>query len=198
MPAGTTNLAVDLTWTTDGVPYGYDVTTRYEIPCLVSGTVTVGDETIRIAGQGQRDHSWGVRDWWAVGWCWCAIRLEDGTRVHLVDMRIPGVDVVLGYVQSRANKTALPVTALSVNEDSGAHGLPSRARIEIAAVPGPDSASESAVHLGIDVATVAFGPVLFRNDDGRTSRFPRAMVQCVTDDGRSGSGWIEWNQPSGP
>ncbi len=42
---------------------------------------------------------------------------------------------------------------------------------------------------------VAFGPVLLRNDDGRTSRFPRAMVRCRTDDGRDGMGWIEWNQP---
>jgi len=33
--------SLDLTWTTDGVPYHYDVTTRYEIPCLVKGTVTL-------------------------------------------------------------------------------------------------------------------------------------------------------------
>ena len=42
---------------------------------------------------------------------------------------------------------------------------------------------------------VAFGPVLLCDDDGRTSRFPRAMVRCTADDGRTGSGWIEWNQP---
>ena len=60
------------TWTTDGVPYHYDLTTRYEIPCLVAGTVTVDGETFTVDGQGQRDHSWGVRDWWAFGWCWCS------------------------------------------------------------------------------------------------------------------------------
>ena len=38
-----------------------------------------------VSGQGQRDHSWGVRDWWAFGWCWAAARLDDGTRVHMVD-----------------------------------------------------------------------------------------------------------------
>jgi hypothetical protein len=31
--------------------------------------------------------------------------------------------------------------------------------------------------------------------DGRTSRFPRAMARFVGADGRSGHGWIEWNQP---
>ena len=81
-------LDLDLTWTTDGVPYHYDLTTRYEIPCLVSGTVTVDGETFTVDGQGQRDHSWGVRDWWAFGWCWCSMRLDDGTRVHLADIRM--------------------------------------------------------------------------------------------------------------
>ena len=54
------------------------------------------------------------------------------------------------------------------------------------------------MQIGIDVTPVAFGPVLLRNDDGRTSRFPRAMVTCRTDDGRTGAGWIEWNQPDQP
>ena len=48
------------------------------------------------------------------------------------------------------------------------------------------------------MSPVAFGPVLLRNDDGRTSRFPRAMLRCRTDDGRTGAGWIEWNQPEPP
>ena len=93
-------LDLDVTWTTDGVPYHYDLTTRYEIPCLVRGTVTVDGETFTVDGQGQRDHSWGVRDWWAFGWCWCSLRLDDGTRVHLADIRMNiGVPVFFGYIQ---------------------------------------------------------------------------------------------------
>jgi hypothetical protein len=179
-------LDLDLTWTTDGVPYHYDLTTRYEIPCLVTGTVTVDGETFTVDGQGQRDHSWGVRDWWAFGWCWCSMRLEDGTRVHLADIRmgIPGMPVFFGYIQKPGE--VHPATALTVTEDLGDHGFPSRARIDI-------TAGDS---LGLEVTPVAFGPVLLRNDeDGRVSRFPRAMVQCRTDDGRIGAGWIEWNQP---
>src|SRR4029077_13013111 len=37
-PGTPTNLEVDLTWTTDGTPYHYELTTRYEIPCQVTGT----------------------------------------------------------------------------------------------------------------------------------------------------------------
>ncbi len=184
------HLDLDLTWTTDGVPYHYDLTTRYEIPCLVSGTVTVDGETFGVEGQGQRDHSWGVRDWWAFGWCWCSVRLDDGTRVHLADIRMNiAVPVFFGYIQKQG--AVYPATALTVTEDLGDHGFPSRARIDIAADPGPGPELE----LGIEITPVSFGPVLLRNDDGRVSRFPRALVRCRTDDGREGTGWIEWNQP---
>ena len=180
-------LDLDLTWTTDGVPYHYDLTTRYEIPCLVSGTVTVDGETFTVDGQGQRDHSWGVRDWWAFGWCWCSMRLDDGTRVHLADIRmgIPGMPVFFGYIQQPGDGLVLPATALSVSEDAGPHGFPSTARIEISATDGNPDAGSDLVQIGLDVTPVAFGPVLLRNDDGRTSRFPRAMVTCRTDDGRT-------------
>ena len=102
-------LDLDLTWTTDGVPYHYDLTTRYEIPCLVTGTVTIDGETFTVDGQGQRDHSWGVRDWWAFGWCWCSMRLDDGTRVHLADIRmgIPDMPVFFGYIQKPGEVAAI-------------------------------------------------------------------------------------------
>jgi hypothetical protein len=195
-PGTPSRLGTDLTWFTDGVPYHYTVTTRYEIPCAVRGTVTIGDETLQVDGQGQRDHSWGVRDWWAFGWCWCSLRLDDGTRVHLADIRVPGMPMFFGYVQTP--DTVAPLNALSVTEDLVQHGFPRQARIDLTAgaLGGGDAAPARA--LGLDVTPLAFGPVLLRNDDGRTSRFPRAMLECRTDDGRRGTGWIEWNQPDSP
>jgi len=190
------HLDLDLTWRTDGVPYHYDATTRYEIPCLVTGEVTIDGETHTVDGQGQRDHSWGVRDWWEFGWCWCSMRLDDGTRVHAVDVRIPGMPAFFGYVQTPGGpaRAVHTVTSLSVREDLGDHGFPTAARINLTA--GWAEGAGAVHELGIDVTPVAFGPVQLRNDaDGRVSRFPRAMVTCRTDDGRSGAGWIEWNQP---
>jgi hypothetical protein len=186
-------LDLDLTWTTDGTPYHYDLTTRYEIPCTVAGTVTVAGDTMAVRGQGQRDHSWGVRDWWAFGWCWSSARLDDGTRVHLADIRMPGFPVAFGYVQTPAGGVH-PVSTLSVTEDLGPQGLPRSARIELSYEDEEGSAGPGGA-LTVAVTPLAFGPVLLRNDDGRTSRFPRAMVRYTTEDGREGSGWIEWNQP---
>ncbi len=34
-PGDPTTVGFDLSWTTDGAPYHYDLTTRYEIPCVV-------------------------------------------------------------------------------------------------------------------------------------------------------------------
>ncbi len=202
-----TTASFDLTWTTDGVPYHYVLTSRYEIPCLVSGSVTIGDQTLPVNGQGQRDHSWGVRDWWAFGWCWSSARLDDGTRVHLADIRIPGAPAYFGYVQipgPGATAQVLTVTSLSVREDLGPEGFPTGARIELTAMDTSGGVGVgngvASLELGIDVEPLAYGPVLLTDDDGRTSRFPRALVRYRTDDGRSGAGWIEWNQPeqSGP
>ncbi len=192
-------LDVELTWETDGAPYHYDLTTRYEIPCLVTGTVTVDGITMEVRGQGQRDHSWGVRDWWAFGWCWSSARLDDGTRVHLADIRMPGFPMAFGYVQTPAGSGQAggvhQITRLEVSEDLGQHGFPSEAHLSIDAhgYQAPGGAG-----LDITVTPLAFGPVLLVNDiDGRVSRFPRAMVRYEAGDGRKGLGWIEWNQPEG-
>ena len=91
---------LDLEWETDGAVYPWIGTTRYEVPCTVHGEILVGDETIAFDGIGQRDHSWGVRDWWAFGWVWTAGGLDDGTRFHTTRVRIPGLDAFApGYVQ---------------------------------------------------------------------------------------------------
>lgn len=180
-----TTIALDLSWATDGTPYHYDLTTRYEVPCLVTGEIAIGDERIRIDGQGQRDHSWGERDWWAFGWCWAAARLDDGTRVHLADIRIPGHPLAFGYLQG-PGAPVRSVSSLEVDEVLGGEGLPvsGTARVE----PGG---------LDLRIEPLAFGPVVLEAPDGRLSRFPRAVARFSAGDGRSGLGWIEWNQPEG-
>jgi len=181
-----TDLSIEAEWTTDGIPYHYDITTRYEIPCLVHGQIAVGNERFALDGPGQRDHSWGVRDWWAFGWCWAAFRLDDGTRLHFADIRIPSSPMTFGYVQAPGENVA-SIERLAVRESSGADGLP---------VAGWASIEPGGLDLTID--PVAFGPVVLTATDGRVSRFPRAMARCATGDGRRGLGWIEWNQPVAP
>lgn len=178
-------LRFDLRWDTDG-PGGYRFRdlTRYEIPCRVGGTIEVGDELIEFVGHGQRDHSWGPRDWWTNAWCWNAGRLEDGTRFHAVAPRtLDGQEVpwAAGYVQPPGAPLELIHTS-SAREELDPEGLPTRGRIEVG-------------ELTLDVEPIAFAPVLLVDPEGRVSRFPRAMARYRAPDGRTGLGWIEWNQP---
>ncbi len=178
-----TTVGFDLRWATDGAPYHYLATTRYEIPCTVAGELTVGGESFSIRSHGQRDHSWGVRDWWAFGWCWAAARFDDGTRLHLADIRIPGHPVGFGYVQVPGGEVR-PVSTATVHEELGEWGLPDTARARI-----------EPMSLEVAITPIAYGPLLLVAPDGRKSRFPRAFARFTTDDGRAGTGWVEWNQP---
>ena len=175
---------IDLVWSTDGTPYKYRLTTRYEIPCTVSGTVTVDGRRYTVDSvPGQRDHSWGVRDWWSMDWVWSALHLDDGTHVHAVDIRVPGVPPVgIGYVQHRGG-TVTELQSIATRETFDADGLPMTATLAVD--PGGITAT-------VDVRGHA--PVRLVSFDGRTSQFPRVWATVSTADGREGVGWLEWNR----
>jgi hypothetical protein len=183
-PGTPVEITMNLAWTTDGTPYKYRMTTRYEIPCSVSGAVTVDDRTYRLdAVPGQRDHSWGVRDWWSMDWVWSALHLDDGTRLHGVNIRIPNVGgFSVGYVQDRAGDVT-ELDTLDAREAFGANGLPLEATLNL---------HPAGVTASVDV--VGNAPVRLTAANGRVSQFPRAWVTVRTADGRSGVGWMEWNR----
>ncbi|HEX4465542.1 MAG TPA: phosphotransferase [Solirubrobacteraceae bacterium] len=177
-------VSLDLEWKTDGIPYAWRQSTRYEIPCRVTGTVSVGGETIDFSGPGQRDHSWGSRDWWALDWMWSALHLQDGTRTHAVGVpQMPGYGV--GYVQNA--ETLEEIESVTATEEVASNGLIAAARI----VSGPGT-------LELDVEPIAWGALRLEAPDGRLSYFPRAMCRVRSADGRTGMGWVEWNRVQRP
>lgn len=182
------DVSLDLVWTTAGTPYQYRITPRYEIPCTVSGTVTVDGRAFEVhTVAGQRDHSWGVRDWWAMDWVWSALHLDDGTHLHGVDLRIPGAPAFgVGYLQP-AGQPLVELQSVVARESFSANGLP------VATTLTFDD-------LTVTVDVGGHAPVLLTSRDGRVSHFPRAWVAVTTDDGRTGAGWVEWNrnQPGSP
>jgi hypothetical protein len=179
---------LDLEWDTDGAAYAYPPgTTRYEVPCRVHGDVLVGDESIALGEHdaiGQRDHSWGVRDWWTLGWTWTAGWLDDGTRFHGTAVRLDDDPLPYhpGYVQAPGGPLA-EVAHTGSRPTLGAHGMPVSDTVEVG-------------DLRLAVEPVAFAPVLLGDGQGRTSRFPRALCRFADPaTGRRGVGWTEWNQP---
>lgn len=157
---------LDLVWETAGIPFRWRQSSRYEIPCRVSGRVRVGEEKLDLEGaRGQRDHSWGNRDWWATDWMWSAFHLDDGTHTHAVALpQVPGMGV--GYVQQGDELTEVE-SATATHEIAG-NGLVDSARIET----GPDE-------LELEVEPLVFGALRLEAPDGRVSHFPRAMARLA-------------------
>lgn len=177
-------VGLDLEFSSVSTPYLYRITPRYEIACTVSGTATVdGRHYPLTAVPGQRDHSWGVRDWWSMDWTWSALHLEDGTHLHGVDLRIPGMAPIgIGYSQ-REGDSLVELESVSARHTLGSDDLPSTAALTLQ--PGD-------TELTVDIKGHA--PVLLTSSDGRVSQFPRAWATVTTTDGRTGVGWLEWNR----
>jgi hypothetical protein len=173
-------VALDLVWETDGIPYAWRQSTRYEIPCRVTGTVRVGDEEIAFSGPGQRDHSWGARDWWATDWMWNAFHFEDGTHTHAVGIpQMPGFGV--GYVQRDGEISE--IQSVTATEEIAGNGLIRMANV----LSGPDP-------MELTVEPLAFGALRLVAPDGRVTHFPRAMCSATDTEGRRALGWMEWNR----
>ncbi len=173
-------IELELSWETLGEPYAYRLTTRYEIPCRVSGALTVGGERIELTGLGQRDHSWGARDWWSADWMWSAGHLQDGTRFHGVEFRIPGSPRIgAGYLQPPEGGVE-EISSVTSREQVAADGLVTHDAVAY----GP---------LALDVRPSAYGPLRLEATDGRVTWFVRAMCRVGAEDGRQGVGWFEWN-----
>jgi hypothetical protein len=178
------DVVMDLKWSTAGAPYQYRLTPRYEIPCTVSGTVTVdGRSTTFDAAPGQRDHSWGVRDWWSMEWVWSALHLNDGTHLHAIDIRLPGAPPIgVGYIQT----PPIPLVELGAVDARASfadNGLP----VSTAITLNPGGLEAVADILG-------HAPLRLTAPDGRVSWFARSWASIRTSDGRDGTGWIEWNR----
>ena len=177
------SLCLDLTWTTIGGVYPYKDLPRYEIPCRVEGTVNLDGQMIGIGGWGERDHSWGERDWWLVSWLWASGRLDDGTSFH-------GMQANIGFAVPWPSFAVSPAGALShLNRfsactDFGTDDFPTRSRLRLTGAP-------------MTAVPLAFGAVAMASPEGRVSHFPRALCRFTADDGRVGYGWTEWNQPPG-
>jgi hypothetical protein len=175
-------LGFDLEWETDGGTFAYPGVTRYEVPCRVHGEVLLGQERIELDGWGQRDHSWGERDWWTMGWSWTAGRMDDGSRFHGVAVDLAGTLLFqTGYWQDLGHDL-VGVDRTGHDTQLGREGLPTASTWTV----GDEV---------LQVEPIAFSPVLLTAEDGRETRFPRAWCRFTAADGRTGHGWTEWNQP---
>jgi hypothetical protein len=193
-PGNEVDVKIDLVWHTVGVPYKYRIITRYEIPCTVSGSLTIdGVETSFTAVPGQRDHSWGgIRSWWDSDWIWSAWHLDDGTHIHAVELRPQGKSKVgVGYIQG-ANQEFIELNNVVGVEKMEENGMAISTVITCTneKIPGGK--------LVLDIKRIGHAPLrLVDKITKEVAMFPRCWSHVTTNDGRQGTGWIEWNLVNG-
>ena len=175
-------VTLDLTWESRADVFPYAMTTRYEISSWVRGTVTIGDETTTVDCAGQRDHSWGVRDWWLFPWNWTSGHFADGSFVHAARSIIPGLELFATGYTVAPDGALTEATRVDNEVDVDAERLPTAARQRIGDV-------------AFTTEPVGHAPILLVAPDGRETRFPRAMCRYTTTDGVAGTGWTEYNWP---
>ncbi len=157
-------VSLDLTWETTASPTPTALPLAMRSPASCAAWSVSVMTRSRCEGVGQRDHSWGTRDWWAAEWMWSAGHLEDGTRFHAVEFRLPGTPPIgVGYLQPPEGGV-LELDAVSASEQVGEDGLITSAEIRLGDVV-------------LQVEPTAFGPLRLEAPDGRISQFPRAMCQ---------------------
>ncbi|KIX92394.1 uncharacterized protein Z520_11869 [Fonsecaea multimorphosa CBS 102226] len=181
------DVQMDLLFETDGHPYKWRRATRYEIPCKVTGTFSWDDQSFTFTkARGQRDHSWGPRDWWAADWVWTAFHFDDGTHSHLVHAKARGgggdhPHLGVGYVQ-KEGEPLVEMTDVKAAAEMAANGL-----------GGPTTITMAPLPLTFYVKPIGHAPLCLVAKDGRVAKFPRSWAEITTNDGRKGAGWLEWN-----
>ena len=149
----------------------------------MSGTIRIGEELLELDGAvGQRDHSWGTRDWWSMDWVWSAGHLDDGTHLHAVELRLPGMPTLgAGYAQ-QPGSPLVELTGVTADETLRTDCLIDDARLLL-----------DPVELDLELRPLAHAPLRLVAEDGRVSHFARSMCGVRCADGRTGLAWVEWN-----
>jgi hypothetical protein len=162
---------MDLTWREQAPAYEYGRGSRLEQPGWAIGDVSIGGTSHPVDGPGQRDHSWGIRDWWRFGWTWCAGWLSDGTRFQATLLDARGRVAPDGYLMTPGGP-ATPVAAVTANGDT--------VRMDDTLLEFTDIA-----HVTIDLPS----------SGGGASQLRRAMTR-VCAGATEGIGWRERNEPA--
>jgi hypothetical protein len=162
---------IDLVWQERAEAYPYRSGERLEQPGWAVGEVRAGRTSFPVDGPGQRDQSWGIRDWGRLGWTWCSGWLADGTRYQATLLDARGRIPPDGYLTKPARPPE-PVREVALRPD----GL----RMNELQLEFTDVGT-----ITVDLPASAGGP----------SRLHRAMTAVRADGIHPGIGWRERNVP---
>ncbi len=190
-------VAVDLDITADGIPHSTgqtDVeghedsvysTSRFEQPIRVSGSCRIGAEVLELEGQGERDHSWGPRDW-NLEWIFMVMGGEE-IRLQWAAVDIEGLDRIgVGYLQRLDGAHDVVAVDESLElRPSVADTVAGRFEVSMDDGSAITGTVETVSATEIDISHCFVPP--------RPTTYRRALVR-VTVEGRTSLGWLEFNR----
>lgn len=89
----------------------------------ITGRLEIGGTQLRIDALGERDHSWGVRDWIApTMWIWLTAQFSEGVAMNLTKLIVEEGVVDAGYVHRDGRN--LPIVKTDVETEYGTDGGP--------------------------------------------------------------------------
>ena len=151
---------------------------HYSHAGTVRGEILLGADRIDFDGFGERDHSYGNRDWWQFGWNWASVCFGPEFALHLCTG--DGNSLTNGYIWRGGGP--VPVTTLAVEASFDVDGLPTRATYLV-----NDT-------LEVVAEALHHAPVPLIDGTGRSSRLPRSLCRFTCGTGDVGYGWAEWLQ----
>lgn len=149
----------------------------------VKGTVHIGDLTLEVDGLGERDHSWGIREWNAPKmWIWLTCQFSKDRALNLTKLVVDAGEVDAGFIHLDGKST--PVVASTVNTSYNEDGSPRSLDIILMGPSGEE------YHVFADVMKKATLP--FESPDGRVLSLMYETLACYRFDGQTGYGIAEY------
>ena len=164
---------------------------RFEQPVRVHGTVTIDGEARPLDGHGERDHSWGPRDW-RMHWTFLAFS-SPGIQLQAASVELnPGMSFGMGYIQDDRPMRHLIGVDFALQESPDTPMAPARGTVTLTDESGA-TLSGSIEPLGgteLDLSHVL--------RPAWRSRYHRAQVRFTPESGAPVIGWLELNRfPAG-
>jgi hypothetical protein len=153
----------------------------------VSGSVVLPDgRALKLRGFGQRDKSWGPRDWHIEGWF--ALHAQfDSFSIGLRRDTVSGIEHLSGGISSEVGHVALSKLELTTEYAEGATRIPIRASSRIYGSDGSRYTLRSTL-----VSPSSFTRFQRPFPGGSTELFEEMAVHQCEELGVRGTGLIEW------
>lgn len=167
---------------------------RYEVATRVEGTATIDGREQDVEAVGERDHSWGVREWTDAEWLWISGAFDDGTAYNHLTFWLPDFPeqrYVNGFWYDGGSVE--PLTDATVAASPSFGEATGRAWMRDGDAPGIDLELEwDGGSAAIDVEPFATTPVDWVDDEsGHRAVLNRSPARQRKDGSVEGRGFLE-------